>query len=149
MESVGYPCEVAVGSPTTKVFSFPVAAPKGSRVEGDLSSLEQLELWKIYQDHWCEHKPSITVHYQDHEFLDIGAWVYKHIDDISGIAFLPKDDHVYKQAPYEAITKEEYEEMSKAMPDVDWSTFVEGYDNTTASQELACTGGVCEVVDLK
>jgi ribonucleoside-triphosphate reductase (thioredoxin) len=149
MEKVGYPVEWAVGSNTTKVFSFPQKAPEKARCEGDLTSLEQLELWKIYQDFWCEHKPSITVHYSPDEFLDIGAWVYKHIDEISGIAFLPKDDHVYQQAPYEKISKEEYEALVASMPDVDWETFVESYDNTTASQELACSGGVCEVVDLK
>ena len=149
MKEQGFPEEPAVGSPTTRVFSFPIASPKGSRVEGDLSSLEQLELWKIYQDHWCEHKPSITVHYRPEEFLDIGAWVYKHIDEISGIAFLPKDDHIYQQAPYEQLTKQEYDAMVKTMPTVDWAEFIEVYDNTIASQELACSGGVCEIVDIK
>lgn len=146
MEEVGYPTEDGLNH--TKIFSFPQKAPANARCEGDLTSIEQLELWKIYQDHWCEHKPSITVHYRPEEFLDIGAWVYRNIDEISGIAFLPKDDHVYAQAPYEAITKEEYNALLKALPKVDWSEFVETYDNTTASQELACSGNVCEVVDI-
>jgi ribonucleoside-diphosphate reductase alpha chain len=102
----------------------------------------------MYQEHWCEHKPSITVHYQPEEFLEIGAWVYKNFDTISGLAFLPKDDHVYQQAPYEAITEEKYNELLAAMPKVDWGQFVEGYDNTSGSQELACSAGVCDITEL-
>ena len=149
MEEQGFPCEPDVFNPEVKVFSFPIASPRTANVEGDLSAIETLELWKIYQDSWCEHKPSITVHYKDDEILEIGAWVYRNFDSVSGIAFLPKDDHVYQQAPYEALTEEQYEAAVAAMPaDVDWSNFLERYDNTTSSQELACTGGVCEVVDL-
>lgn len=148
MEEQGFPWEPCVFNPGVKIFSFPIAAPKGATVEGDYSSLDQLRLWKVYQDHWCEHKPSITVHYQDDEILDIGAWVYKHIDAISGIAFLPKDNHVYQQPPYEALSESEFKELSAKIPKVDWADFVEKYDNTSGSQELACAGGVCEVVDL-
>ena len=149
MEEQGFKAEDDVFSPGVRVFSFPVKAPASARVEGDLSALESLELWKIYQDNWCEHKPSITVHYKDAEILDIGAWVYRNFDSVSGIAFLPKDDHVYQQAPYEAISEEEYHAALKEVPTgIDWGSFVEVYDNTTGSQELACSGGVCEVVDL-
>ena len=119
-----------------------------AKYESDVKSLDMLKLWKIYQDSWCEHKPSITVHYKDTEFLDVGAWVFKNISDISGIAFLPFSDHVYQQAPYEAIDKETYTQLSKDIPVLDFSTYRESDDNTTASQELACSGGTCEVVDM-
>lgn len=149
MEGQGFPAEDDVFASGVRVFSFPVKAPAGARVEGDLSALESLELWKIYQDHWCEHKPSVTVHYTEDEILDIGAWVYSHFDEISGISFLPKDDHVYQQAPYESITEAEYADLRSQLPaSVDWSLFLERYDNTSGSQELACTGEACEIVDL-
>ena len=149
LEEQGFKSEEDVFNKDVRVFSFPVRAPAGARVEGDITALESLELWKVYQDHWCEHKPSITVHYEDHEILDIGAWVYSRIDSISGIAFLPKEDHIYQQAPYEALSKDQYEALVRETPTgVDWDEFVERHDNTVGSQELACSGGVCEVVDL-
>lgn len=145
----GVPYEPDAHKPdSTVVFTFPIKSPKGCRVEGDLSALRTLQLWKIYQDHWCEHKPSITVHYKDSEFLGIGAWVYENFEAVSGIALLPKDDHIYVQPPYEAVTEVAYKELASKMPVLDWTTFSESLDQTTSSQELACAGGVCEVVDI-
>jgi len=148
MRDQGFPYEEDSFNQDVDVFSFPQKAPVKAVFEGDRTSLQQLELWKIYQDNWCEHKPSITVHYREEEFLDVGAWIYSHFDEVSGVAFLPKDDHVYPQAPYEAISKETYHEMVRSMPKADWSTFEETYDNTTSSQELACSAGACEVADI-
>lgn len=146
MVQQGFPHEEDVVSPSNLVFSFPVKAPKDSATIN--SAIDHLNLWKVYQDHWCDHKPSVTVTYKDSEFLEIGAWLWKNFNQVSGISFLPKDDHVYQQAPYEEITKEEYKAMTKAMPVADWSTFVENTDGTTASQELACTAGHCEIGDI-
>lgn len=129
---------------TQTVFSFPVASPESSE---DMAAIQHLELWKVYQDHWCEHKPSITVLCEDKEWPEVGGWVYKHFDQISGVAFLPKSDHTYKQAPYIAISKEQYEELKAKTPtSVDWSKLIEEEDKTTASQELACAGNVCEII---
>jgi ribonucleoside-triphosphate reductase (thioredoxin) len=110
------------------------------------TGLEQLELWTMYQEHWCEHKPSITVYYRDSEYLAIGNWLYNNFDDVSGVSFLPYSDHTYEQAPYEAITEEQYNELVKAIPEaVDWN-INEATDVTEGSQELACVGGACEIV---
>lgn len=146
----GVPCEEDKLNPATWVFSFPMKAPEGAITNKDVSAISQLELWKRYQESWCEHKPSITVFYKDEEFLDVGAWVYKNFDSVSGISFLPHSDHTYEQAPYEAITKEEYEQMVEKMPkEIDWSKLqdYEKEDTTTSSKEFACTGsGSCEIV---
>ncbi len=133
---------------TDYIFSFPQRAPRGARTERDSTVLEDLELWKIYQDNWCEHKPSVTVHYTDDEWFGMLAWIWENFDDISGIAMLPRDDHAYTNAPYEAIDRETYERLSKEMPVIDWPMFKEDTDNTIGSQELACSGGVCEVNEL-
>lgn len=147
MSEQGFPCEDDVTNPSVLVFSFPVKAPEGSVT--DIKALDHLELWKAYQDYWCEHKPSVTVSYTPDEFMEIGAWLWKNFDTCSGISFLPKSDHVYQQAPYEDLTKARYVELLEAMPKgTDWSSFVENYDNTTASQELACVGNSCEVGDI-
>jgi len=131
---------------TTMVASFPMKAPEGSVMRTDMTAIEQMEIWLIYQDHWCEHKPSCTVYVKDNEWVEVGAWVWERFDRISGISFLPHSDHVYQQAPYEDITKEQYEEMLSKMPKgVDWSKMVEDKDNTTSAQELACTAGGCEI----
>jgi ribonucleoside-diphosphate reductase alpha chain len=147
MMEKGVECEPDVTNPANLVFSFPMKAPEESVCVEDVSAMEQLKLWKIYQDHWCEHKPSITVYYNDDEFMEIGAWLYKHFDDVSGVSFLPKSDHTYAQAPYQEITEEEYNEMVEAMPDLDWaeSGVYEATDNTESSQTLACVGGACEL----
>ncbi len=149
METVGFPVEPDVMNKSSLVFSFPVKAPAKSVVVKDVGAMEQLKLWKKYQDFWCEHKPSITVYYTDDEFLQVAQWIWDNFDTVSGISLLPVSDHVYQQAPYEAIDKEKYKELVKAMPkDIDWTDLenFEKDDNTTGSQELACTGGACEIV---
>ena len=149
METVGFPVEPDVMNKSSLVFSFPVKAPAKSVVVKDVGAMEQLKLWKKYQDFWCEHKPSITVYYTDDEFLQVAQWIWDNFDTVSGISLLPVSDHVYQQAPYEAIDKEKYNELVKAMPkDIDWADLenFEKDDNTTGSQELACTGGACEIV---
>jgi len=145
LSNAGVPWEVDVTSPTTAVFSFPQKAPEGSVMSSDQTGMEQLKLWSIYQEHWCEHKPSITVYYKDDEFLEIGNWLYNNFDEVSGVSFLPYSDHSYEQAPYEKITKEQYEELSQKMPtEIDWN-INEASDQTEGAQTLACTGGQCEL----
>lgn len=147
--AAGIPHETAEHDPYTWVFAFPVFSPEGAVVGKTRTALEQLELWRIYNTYWCEHKPSITVFYTDEEFLDVGAWVYSHFDEVSGVSFLPHSDHIYKQAPYQELTKEQYEEALSTFPtSVPWESLslFEKEDNTTASHELACSaGGSCEV----
>jgi ribonucleoside-diphosphate reductase alpha chain len=152
MKAQGIPNEPDVMKPdTTTVFSFPMKSPEGAITRNDMTALEQLEFWLTYQRHWCEHKPSVTVSVRDHEWLEVGAWVYKHFDEVSGISFLPHSDHTYQQAPYQDCTREEYEAMLAKMPDaIDWSGLAEfeREDTTKGSQTMACTAGVCEIVDL-
>ena len=133
----------------TLVFYFPMKSPKGALTRKDLSATEHLGIWKDYQDQWCEHKPSVTVSVKEDEWLDVGAWVYKNFDDISGISFLPYSDHSYKQAPYQEITYNEYRKWLKKTTDVvDWSkiTEYETEDNTENTKELACSAGTCEII---
>ena len=148
MESRGFPVEQDVMSPTSSVFSFPVKAPKKSVTVSEVGAMQQLELWKAYQNHWCEHKPSITVYYTDGEFLQIAQWIWDNFDLCSGISLLPYSDHVYQQAPYEEIDEAKYKELLSTVPDVNWEGLgeFEEEDNTTGSQELACVGGACEIV---
>jgi len=144
----GFPNEVDLGNSQNVIFSFPVAAPENSICRTDKTALQQLKFWKIYATTWCEHKPSITVSIKEHEWLEVGAWLYKNWRYLSGIAFLPFDDHVYQQAPYTDINQQRYKEMLMTMPtDIDWTGLAtyEKEDNTIASQELACVGGVCEI----
>jgi len=152
MKAEGFPSEPDVTKPNhTTVFSFPMASPEGAVCRKDMTALEQLELWKVYAQNWCEHKPSVTISVKEDEWVDTAAWVYENFDEISGISFLPFSDHTYKQAPYQDCSKEEYEEMASKMPkNVDWSKLseYEQKDFTVASQELACSAGQCEVVDL-
>lgn len=152
LKDSGVPNEPDVMKPNdTTVFSFPKKAAEGALTRNDLTAIEHLEIWLAYQRHWCEHKPSITVSVKDHEWMEVGAWVYKHFDEVSGISFLPFSEHTYKQAPYQTITEAEYKEWLEKMPDeIQWDllpTYEEG-DNTTGSQELACSAGQCEVVDI-
>jgi ribonucleoside-triphosphate reductase len=145
LEAAGVPVENDNLSPTTKVFSFVKKAPEGAVMASDQTGLEQLELWTMYQEHWCEHKPSITVYYRDSEYLAIGNWLYNHFDDVSGVSFLPYSEHTYEQAPYEEITEEQYNELVKAIPtEVDWD-ITEHTDVTESSQTLACVGNACEL----
>jgi ribonucleoside-diphosphate reductase alpha chain len=149
MTAAGFPVEDDVMSKSSLVFSFPIKSPEGSTTVKQVGAMEQLKLWKKYQDYWCEHKPSITVYYTDDEFLQVSQWIWENFDTVSGISLLPVSDHVYQQAPYEDITAEKYEELLAAMPvDVNWDDLehFEKEDTTTGSQELACTGGACEIV---
>jgi ribonucleoside-triphosphate reductase len=150
--SEGIPAEPDVMKPdSTTVFSFPMKSPHSAVTRFDMSAIEQLELWLLYQRHWCEHKPSVTISVKEHEWMEVGAWVYEHFDEVSGISFLPFSEHTYKQAPYQDCTVEEYGEMLKQMPKkVNWELLreYEKEDTTSGGRELACTAGVCEVVDI-
>jgi ribonucleoside-triphosphate reductase (thioredoxin) len=136
---------------TTTVFSFPVKSPDDAVTRNDMTAIEQLETWLMYQRHWCEHKPSVTISVRDDEWLDVGAFVYKHFDEMSGVSFLPHSDHTYQQAPYQDCSEEEYKDLLNTMPKtIDWSKLseYEQEDNTKSSQTFACSGDVCEVVDI-
>ena len=151
--SEGIPAEPDVMKPdSTTVFSFPMKSPHGAVTRFDMSAIEQLELWLLYQRHWCEHKPSVTISVKEDEWMDVGSWVYRHFDEVSGISFLPFSEHTYKQAPYQDCTVEEYGEMLKQMPKkVNWDLLreYEKEDTTSGGRELACTAGVCEIVDIE
>jgi ribonucleoside-diphosphate reductase alpha chain len=145
LEAAGIPVEDDVMSPTTKVFSFPIKAPDGAVVASEMGAMEQLELWEIYQDFWCEHKPSMTCYYRDDEFLEVGQWLYNKFDKISGVSFLPYSEHTYQQAPYEPIDLETFEKLKEEFPEtIDWN-ISENSDMTEGSQQLACTGNNCEL----
>ena len=152
MKSVGIPNEPDLMQPeATTVFYFPQKAPDGAITRRELSAIQHLELWKTLQEHWCEHKPSITVNVKESEWADVAAWVYGNFDVLSGVAFLPMDDHTYKQAPYQECDEATYNELVSRMPSsIHWAdlSFYETSDTTTGSQELACSGGVCEIVDI-
>jgi ribonucleoside-diphosphate reductase alpha chain len=145
----GIPNEPDVTKPNDiTIFSFPQQGSKSGITRNETNALEQLKLYSVYQKYWTEHNPSITVYYQDNEFLDVGAWIYNNFSDVSGVSLLPHSDHVYKQAPFQEVTEEFYNEFVRTSPVVDWSKFKEEEDTTTATQELSCTAGVCEVVGL-
>jgi len=162
----GVPNEPDVMKPdNTTVFSFLTRSPEGAVCRNDMTAIQQLELWKVYAQHWCEHKPSVTVSVKEHEWLEVGTWVYKNFDLISGISFLPFSDHTYKQAPYQDITKDEYEgkyqllegtdgeqiKIDLTMPlDINWEDMLqfELEDTTNGNRELACAAGACEIVDI-
>jgi ribonucleoside-diphosphate reductase alpha chain len=148
----GIPAEPDVMKPdSTTVFSFPMKSPNGAVTRTQMTAIEQLELWLTYQRHWCEHKPSVTISVKENEWMDVGAWVYEHFDEVSGISFLPFSEHTYQQAPYQDIDAEQYAEFNKKMPKkVDWSKLsdFEKEDTTSGGRELACTAGVCEIVDI-
>jgi ribonucleoside-diphosphate reductase alpha chain len=152
LKDQGVSSEPCVMKPdTTTVFSFPIKSPEGAIVRNNLTAIEQLETWLIYQRHWCEHKPSITCTVRDDEWFEVGAFVYKHFDEMSGVSFLPHSDHVYQQAPYQECTKEDYDMLYHNTPKyIDWSKLeeYEKEDTTKSSQTFACTGDVCEVVDI-
>lgn len=135
---------------STAVVSFPQVAPKGCITRNDMTAIEQLELWLIYQRNWCEHKPSVTITVKEHEWIAVGAWVYEHFDEVSGISFLPHSDHTYQQAPYQDMTEESLNQWIKdnPSPDIDWSLLpmFEKEDETVSSQTLACVGGVCDIL---
>ena len=148
MIKAGFPNEADLGNSQNVIFSFPMAAPENSICRTDKTALQQLNFWKIYATTWCEHKPSVTISMKDDEWLKVGAWLHDNWHYLSGIAFLPFDDHVYQQAPYTDINEQQYKEMLMTMPtDIDWEdlAFYEKEDNTIASQELACVGNSCEI----
>ena len=148
----GVPSEPDVTKPdNTTVFSFPMKSPERAVVTEDLSAIDQLNTWLIYQRHWCEHKPSVTIHVKQGEWLEVGAFVYKHFDEVSGISFLPYSEHTYKQAPYQEITEGEYNKLQETMPkEIKWEllSLYEMEDNTAGMQTFACSGDSCEIVDL-
>ena len=152
MKDQGIPSEPCVFKPdTTTVFSFPQKSPDSAITRNDMSAIEQLEMWLAYQRSWCEHKPSVTISVRDSEWLDVGAFVYKYFDEMSGVSFLPHSDHTYQQAPYQDCSESEYKKLLSLMPDrIDWSKLseYEQEDNTAAMQTLACSGDSCEIVDL-
>ena len=152
MEDQGIPAEPDVMKPNSvKVFSFPMKAPKGAVTRNERNAIEQLELWLMYQRYYCEHKPSVTISVREHEWMDVGAWVYKHFDEVSGVSFLPHSDHSYQQAPYEECDKKTHDELAWKMPkEVNWDLISEYEltDQTVSTKTLACTGSVCELVDL-
>ena len=153
MKDAGIPAEPDVMKPdSTTVFSFPMKSPSGAITRTEMTAIEQLDYWLLFQRHWCEHKPSVTISVKEHEWMRVGAWVYDNFDEVSGISFLPFSEHTYKQAPYQDIEEEEYDILTKAMPTaIDWSRLqeFEKEDTTTGSKELACTAGVCEMVDIE
>ena len=150
MTDAGFPVEDDVMKPEhTSVFSFPMKAPENAVFRTEMTAIEQLELWLQYQKHWCEHKPSVTISVKEHEWMEVGAWVYKNFEWMSGVSFLPFSDHVYRQAPYQDCSEEEYQELMAQMPEgVDWIklTEYENKDMTVGSQELACSAGNCEII---
>lgn len=153
MKDQGIVNEPCVNNPDkTTVFSFPIKAPLNCVTRNDMTAIEQLEMWLMYAQYWCEHKPSVTITVCDHEWMDVGAWVYKHFDVCSGISFMPHSDHTYQQPPLQDATIEDIDALIEAMPvRIDWTQLsaYETTDNTKGSQELACSAGVCEVVDIE
>lgn len=152
MKDQGIPNEPCVMKPeTTTVFSFPQKSPQGAITRNDMTAIEQLSLWLTYQRNWCEHKPSVTITVRDHEWMEVGAWVFKHFDEVSGVSFLPHSDHTYQQAPYQDCSEREYLDALALMPEqIDWTKLsdYEKEDMTKSSQTFACSSGVCEIVDL-
>ena len=152
MMDQGIPNEPDVFKPDqTTVFSFPMKAPKNATVTADMSAIEQLEMWLAYQRNWCEHKPSVTINVKNDEWFEVGAFVYKHFDEMSGVSFLPFSEHTYQQAPYQDCDKSTYLKALGSLPSsIDWSKLsdYESEDNTAGSQTLACSGDACEIVDL-
>ena len=152
MKDEGVPYEPDVMKPeSVAVFTFPMKAPEGAILRDDRTAIEQLELWLIYQRYYCEHKPSVTISVKENEWMQVGAWVYEHFDEVSGVSFLPHSDHTYQQAPYEDCTEGVYKEALAGMPEsVDWAR-IEEYelsDSTKGMKTMACSGSVCELVDL-
>ena len=149
MTDMGFPVEDDVMNPShTAVFSFPMSVNKDAVFRTDMTAIDQLKLWKVYQENWCEHKPSVTISVKENEWLEVGAWVYDNFDMMSGVSFLPFSEHTYKQAPYQDVAKEEFEMLLNKMPkEIDWSKLgdYEKTDMTIGAQELACVAGGCEI----
>ena len=147
LKSQGFPSEPCVMKPdSTTVFSFPQKVGEGAVLREDLSAIEHLDLWLVFQKHWCEHKPSVTISVNENEWPKVGAWTWDHFDEVTGVSYLPYDGGTYRQAPYEEITAGEYLQMALSMPeDIDWDAFIEGTDNVEGAQMLSCTAGACEI----
>jgi ribonucleoside-diphosphate reductase alpha chain len=147
MTEQGIPSEDCVMRPeSTTVFSFPKKSPDNALLRDDLTAIQHLDLWLMYQKHWCEHKPSVTISVEEHEWVEVGSWIWKNFDDVSGVSFLPYDGGTYKQAPYEECSEEEYKELLHKMPkSIEWDSLIEVDDNVEGVQTLACTAGVCEI----
>ena len=152
MKDLGFPNEPDVMNPNNvSVFSFPIKSPKTAVLRKDVTAIEQLEIWLMYQRYWSEHKPSVTITVKEDEWIDVSAFVYKHFDEMSGVSFLPFSDHSYQQAPYQDCTKEDYDKLNKQIPkNVNWEELskYEESDHTAGTQTYACSGGSCEIVDL-
>ena len=152
LKDFGVPSEPDIMKPdATTVFSFPVKSPTKAVVTEDMTAIEQLETWLMYQRHWCEHKPSVTINVRKDEWFEVGAFVYKYFDEMSGVSFLPYNEHTYQQAPYQEVDKDQYKDLLSAMPSaIAWSELAnyEKEDNTVSMQTMACTGDVCEMVDI-
>tara|TARA_R110002020_G_scaffold162577_1_gene348326 strand:- start:385 stop:1086 length:702 start_codon:yes stop_codon:yes gene_type:complete len=152
MSDQGIPNEPDVMKPDqTTVFSFPMKSPDNAVCTSDISAIEQLEMWIMYQRHWCEHKPSCTINVKSDEWLEVGAFVFKHFDEMSGVSFLPYNEHTYQQAPYQECTEAEFmNTIDKAPLNIEWNKLseYEQEDNTVAMQTMACSGDVCEIVDI-
>jgi ribonucleoside-diphosphate reductase alpha chain len=153
LKEIGIPFEADVMAPeTSTVFSFPRKAPETAIIGRDVSAIDHLNIWKVYKKHWTEHNPSITVSVRDEEWVEVAAWIYDNWEDVGGLSFLPYNDHVYQQAPYQSISEAEYNEISSRMPEkINWKDLAlyELVDSTTGSQELACVASTgCEVVDV-
>ncbi len=147
MIQAGFVAEPCVMKPdSTTVFSFPVKVADGALLREDLSAIKHLKLWLLFQRHYCEHKPSVTISVKEDEWMEVGAWVYEHFDEVTGVSFLPMDGGTYKQAPYEECTEEQYNQLRLLVPDsVDWENFKEYDDNVEGAQTLSCTAGGCEI----
>lgn len=147
LKSQGFPSEPCVMKPdSTTVFSFPQKVGKGAVLREDLSAIEHLDLWLVFQRHWCEHKPSVTISVKENEWPKVGAWTWEHFDEVTGVSYLPYDGGTYRQAPYEEINEAEYHTLLDSMPKgIDWDKFIEGTDNVEGAQQLACTAGACEI----
>jgi ribonucleoside-diphosphate reductase alpha chain len=149
LKSQGVPNEPDVMNPSkTTIFYFPIKSPEGATLANEQTAIEQLENWLLFKQHWAEHSVSVTIYVKEDEWMEVGAWCYKHFDLLTGISFLPYSDHKYEQAPYTPCTQEEYEAAVSSMPDVDFSKLVdyEFEDNTEGSQTLACQGGACDIL---
>ena len=153
MKDVGIPAEPDLGKPnTTTVFSFPTKSPYGAVTRTEMTAIDQLQYWLVFQRHWCEHKPSVTISVKESEWMEVGAWVYKNFDEVSGISFLPFSEHTYQQAPYQDINEEQYNTFLEKMPNhINWSLLkeYEKEDTTIGSKEFACTADSCEIVDIQ
>lgn len=147
LQDSGVPNEVDVTNKSNLVFSFPIRSPEGAVFRENVAALDQLEHYLTFKKYWCEHNPSITVYVKESEWLDVGAWVYRNLDSVGGVSFLPFSDHVYQQAPYQDIDAPTYFKLAQSFPEIDWEAFnaFEKDDSTIVMHELACVSGFCEI----